>query len=69
MANEVPGIRVPDALLERMRRVDSPDAAIAEGVGIARELAAELRGMVQGVQVSTQSGDVEAALAVIDGLR
>ena len=69
MANEVPGIRVPETLLERMRRVDGPDAAVAEGVAIARELAAELRGMVQGVQVSTQSGDVDAALAVIDGLR
>jgi methionine synthase / methylenetetrahydrofolate reductase (NADH) len=69
LANEVPGIRVPDALLERMRRVESPDAAVAEGVAIARALAAELRGMVQGVQVATQSGDVEAALAVIDGLR
>jgi methionine synthase I (cobalamin-dependent)/5,10-methylenetetrahydrofolate reductase len=69
MANEVPGVRVPDTLLERMRRVDGPAAAIAEGVAIARELAAELRAMVQGVQVSTQSGDVDAALAVIDGLR
>ncbi len=69
MANEVPGVRVPDALLERMRRTGGPDAAAAEGIAIARELAAELRGMVQGVQVSTQSGDVDAALAVIDGLR
>jgi homocysteine S-methyltransferase len=69
MANEVPGVRVPDALLDRMRRADGPDAAAAEGIAIARELAAELRRMVQGVQVSTQSGDVDAALAVIDGLR
>jgi homocysteine S-methyltransferase len=69
MATEVPGVRVPDRLLERMRNVDRPDAAAAEGVAIAREIAAELRGAVQGVQVSTQSGDVDAALAVIDGLR
>jgi methionine synthase / methylenetetrahydrofolate reductase (NADH) len=69
MANEVPGVRVPEALLERMRRADGPDAAAAEGIAIARELGAELRTMVQGVQVSTQSGDVDAALAVIDGLR
>jgi homocysteine S-methyltransferase len=69
MANEVPGIGVPDALLERMRRSAGPEAAAAEGVAIAREIAAELRGMVQGVQVSTQSADVDAALAVIDGLR
>jgi homocysteine S-methyltransferase len=69
MANEVPGVRVPDALLDRMRRADPPDAAAAEGIAIAREIATELRGAVQGVQVSTQSGDIDAALAVLDGLR
>jgi homocysteine S-methyltransferase len=69
MANEVPGCRVPDALIERMRRAELPEAAAAEGIAIAREITAELRGAVQGVQVSTQSGDVDATLAVIDGLR
>lgn len=69
MANEVPGVRVPEALMERMRRTESPDAAAAEGIAIAREIAAGLRTAVQGVQVSTQSGNIDAALAVIDGLR
>ncbi|MBZ5558822.1 MAG: bifunctional homocysteine S-methyltransferase/methylenetetrahydrofolate reductase [Acidobacteriia bacterium] len=69
MANEVPGMRVPDALLDRMRRADGADAEAREGVAIAREIAAALRGSVQGVQVSTPSGDVETALAVLDGLR
>jgi len=69
MANEVPGIRVPDELLDRMRRADGQAAASAEGIAIAREIARELRQSVQGVQVSTQSGDIDAALAVVDGLR
>jgi homocysteine S-methyltransferase len=69
MANEVPGVRVPETLSERMRRADGPEAAAAEGIAIAREIASELRHLVQGVQVSTQSGDIDAALAVIDGLR
>jgi len=69
MANEVPGIRVPDALLDRMRRAEGREAAAQEGIAIAREIAAALRGAVQGVQVATQSGDIEAALAVLDGLR
>jgi homocysteine S-methyltransferase len=69
LANEVPGVRVPDALLERMRSAEGRDAAVQEGIAIAREIAAELRGAVQGVQVSTQSGDIDAALAVLDGLR
>jgi len=69
MANEVPGIRVPDALMERMRRADGQAAAEAEGIQIAKEISRGLRQMVQGVQVSTQSGNIDAALAVIDGLR
>jgi methionine synthase / methylenetetrahydrofolate reductase(NADPH) len=69
MANEVPGVGVPDALVERMRRQASADAAADEGIAIAREIAGELRGEVQGLQVSTASGDVDAALAVLDGLR
>jgi homocysteine S-methyltransferase len=69
MANEVPGVRVPDAVMERMRRADGGAAAAAEGIAVAREIAAGLRGGVQGVQVSTASGNIEAALAVIDGLR
>ena len=69
VANEVPGVRVPDALMERMRKADGQDAAVAEGIAIAREIAAGLRHAVQGIQVSTQSGNIDAALGVLDGLR
>ena len=69
MANEVPGVRVPDGLIDRMRRADGADAAGQEGIAIARSIALELRDMVQGVQVSTPGGDADAALAVLDGLR
>ena len=70
MANEVPGVRVPEALLDRMRRADG-----AGGGGSRRDRdRAErsrqaLRGSVQGVQVSTAVGNIDAALAVVDGLR
>ena len=69
MANEVPGVKVPEGLLDRMRRADGSEAAAREGITIAHEIALELKGAIQGLQVSTQSGDVEAALAVLDGLR
>jgi methionine synthase / methylenetetrahydrofolate reductase (NADH) len=69
LANEVPGVRVPENLLDRMRRADGPDAAAAEGIVIARDIASSLRPSVQGIQVATQSGNVDAALAVLDGLR
>jgi homocysteine S-methyltransferase len=68
VANEVPGTRVPDALVERMRRAADSEAAVADGIAIAREIAAALRRTVQGVQVSTASGNVDSALAVVDGL-
>jgi methionine synthase I (cobalamin-dependent)/5,10-methylenetetrahydrofolate reductase len=69
LANEVPGVRVPDGLIERMRRAGSAEAAAGEGIAIAQEIARALQGSVQGVQISTQTGDIEAALAVLDGLR
>jgi methionine synthase I (cobalamin-dependent)/5,10-methylenetetrahydrofolate reductase len=69
IANEVPGVKVPDELLQRMHRAGDADASAAEGVSIARETALSLRGLVQGVQVATQSGDVDVALAILDGLR
>ena len=69
MANEVPGVHVPAAVLDRMRRAEDLDRAAAEGVQIAREIARELRSAVQGVQVSTASGEIASALGVIDGLR
>jgi methionine synthase / methylenetetrahydrofolate reductase (NADH) len=69
MANEVPGVRVPEPLMDRMRKADGLDRAAAEGIEIARELAGALRKAVNGIQISTASGNVDAALAVVDGLR
>src|SRR5580765_951662 len=65
MANEVPGASVPEALVDRMRRV-RPDEAAAEGVAIACGLAHGLRTCAQGLQISTTSGQIEAAFQVIE---
>ncbi len=66
LANEVPGVTVPQAVLQRMRKASeqSKDHALAEGVAIAREMLARVRGAVQGVQVSAPFGKVELALEV-----
>jgi homocysteine S-methyltransferase len=69
MANEVPGVRVPDAVLERMRRVSGPDAALAEGVAIARDVGCALKGTVQGVHVAAPSGRIESAVEVLAGFK
>jgi 5,10-methylenetetrahydrofolate reductase len=69
MANEVPGVRVPDSLLQRMREADGDAAAAIEGVRIAQELGAALRPMVQGLHVSAPSGRLDLAVQTLDSLR
>ena len=66
LANEVPGVSVPEEILRRMRQAQErgKEAALAEGVAIAREMFARVKGMVQGVQVSAPFGKVEVALEV-----
>jgi methionine synthase / methylenetetrahydrofolate reductase(NADPH) len=66
LANEVPGVSVPDSVIERMRKASdkSKEHAIAEGIAIAREMLDRVRDGVQGVQVSAPFGKVELALEV-----
>ena len=66
LANEVPGVVVPAEVLDRMRRAQDKgkEAALAEGVKIAREMFEQVKGSVQGVQVSAPFGRVEVALEV-----
>jgi len=67
LANEVPGVSVPEDILRRMREAQDRgrEASLAEGVKVAREMLAEVRGGVQGVQVSAPFGRVEVALDVL----
>jgi homocysteine S-methyltransferase len=68
MANEVPGVRVPDAVVDRIRRAEESGGAAREGLAIAREIAAEIRPLVQGIQISTSAGSAETALEVIEAV-
>jgi homocysteine S-methyltransferase len=67
LANEVPGVSVPPAVIERMRRAGASgrDAALQEGVAIASEMAAAIRGRVAGLQVAAPNGRVDIAVAVL----
>ena len=70
MNNEVPGVNVPDEVMERMRIASDrgKEFGLREGVAIARETLAHVRGRVAGVQVSAPLGRVDLALQVFDGL-
>ena len=67
LANEVPGVSVPESVMTRMRSAQEKgkEAALAEGVRIALEMLAGVRSAVQGVQVSAPFGKVEVALEVL----
>jgi 5,10-methylenetetrahydrofolate reductase len=66
MANEVPGVRVPPALVERMRRAEEQGTARAEGVAIARELVAAVRPYVNGIQIGTPGREIASILGVLE---
>ncbi|HET7436435.1 MAG TPA: bifunctional homocysteine S-methyltransferase/methylenetetrahydrofolate reductase [Thermoanaerobaculia bacterium] len=70
MNNEVPGVSVPDDVMERMRIASekSREHALREGVTIARETLERVRDKVAGVQVSAPLGRVDLALEVFEGL-
>jgi homocysteine S-methyltransferase len=65
--NEVPGMQVPDAVRERMRKAGSGPDARKEGVAIAREMLAAVRHRVAGAYVMPPFERFELALEVIDG--
>lgn len=68
--NEVPGIEVPETVLERMRAASerSKEDGMTEGLAIAREMVARLQPHVQGIQVSAPFGKVDFALGVFEAL-
>jgi len=67
LAHEVPGITVPEHVVERIHTAQQRGAefAAAEGVQIARDVLSEVKGAVRGVQLSGCSGHVERALEVL----
>jgi len=70
MSNEVPGVVVPDSVLERMENASQrgKHAAMEEGLAVAREMVQALEPYVQGVQVSAPFGKVDFALRVFEAL-
>lgn len=66
--NEVPGMSVPAAIRERMRKAGSGDAGRLEGVQIAREMLANVKDRVQGAYIMPPFGRYQLALDVIRGI-
>jgi methionine synthase I (cobalamin-dependent)/5,10-methylenetetrahydrofolate reductase len=67
MKNEL-RVSVPGSILERMSRAQTPEAARAEGVAIAREMLIACREMGQGAQISAPMGRYSSAVDVLEAL-
>jgi methionine synthase I (cobalamin-dependent)/5,10-methylenetetrahydrofolate reductase len=67
MKNEL-RVSVPDSILERMARAQTPEAARAEGVAVAREMLIAARQTVQGAQISAPMGRYTSAVDVLEAL-
>jgi len=65
MNNEVPGVEVPDAALERMSRCTTKEDARKAGIEIAHEIMDRIADRVAGFQVSAPLGNVDIALKVL----
>jgi homocysteine S-methyltransferase len=67
MKNEL-RVSVPDSILDRMAKAQTPEAARAEGVAIAREMLIAARQTVQGAQISAPLGRYSSAVDVLEVL-
>jgi homocysteine S-methyltransferase len=65
MKNEVPGVSVPDGILERMSKCTTKEDGVKMGIEISREICDTIRESVAGFQVSAPFGRAEIALAVL----
>ena len=65
MKNEVPGVTVPDSVIERMSAFSTKEEQLEVGIAIARESIEKIRHAVGGVQISAPFGRVEIAIRVI----
>jgi homocysteine S-methyltransferase len=66
--NEVPGMRVPEPIRDRMRKAGGGAAGRAEGVAIAREMLDQVKDRVAGAYIMPPFGRYQSALDIIDGI-
>ena len=66
--NNVPGMRVPESIRERMRIAGSGAAGRAEGVKIARDALFASRDRIAGAYIMPPLGRYDLALEVVDGV-
>lgn len=66
---QLAAVRVPEALVDRMRQAESQGTEEQEGLAICQELAVALRPLVRGIQIAAPNGRLDLPLAVLASLR
>jgi methionine synthase I (cobalamin-dependent)/5,10-methylenetetrahydrofolate reductase len=68
LANEEPGVNVPESLVLRMSEAEQQGRVAEEALAIARELVVAIRPLVAGIIVAGAGGKVLAALDILGAL-
>jgi homocysteine S-methyltransferase len=69
MNNEVPGVIIPKAIIDRMRKWEGDkESSIKEGVQIATEMLDKMKNFIDGVQISAPFGRTELVKEVLSNL-
>jgi methionine synthase I (cobalamin-dependent)/5,10-methylenetetrahydrofolate reductase len=67
LKNEVPGVVIPDWVMDKMASVSSREDQLKMGIEIAQFSVNQIRDRVAGIQVSAPFGKIAVALEVISG--
>jgi methionine synthase / methylenetetrahydrofolate reductase(NADPH) len=66
--NEVPGMKVPEPIRERMKAAGGGETGRSEGIAIAREMLLAVKDRVAGAYIMPPFGKHEVALRVLEGI-
>jgi homocysteine S-methyltransferase len=68
MKNEVPGVYVPDGVIQRIAAFETREDQLKVGIEIAQAMVDRVLGFVQGIQVSAPFGRYNLAVEVAEAL-
>jgi homocysteine S-methyltransferase len=64
--NEVPGVTIPQSILDRMERHPEKEEALEEGIAIVREIIRDIKPLITGIQISPPFGRLDTALRILE---
>ncbi|MBR2069265.1 MAG: bifunctional homocysteine S-methyltransferase/methylenetetrahydrofolate reductase [Candidatus Gastranaerophilales bacterium] len=65
LKNEVPGVYIPDSIIEKMEKAKTKEEGVKIGIEIAHEIKEKISPHVAGFQISAPFGKVDLALEVV----